>query len=549
MKRFIGFILLIFTMVLSFASFSSYAEESGSGAVILEEENESEEKESEEKDVTKAENDIPESHRSASPLFEFDYAGKHIQTFGTYSVIDGKVCYTHRFFVKDGQLVVIDQELNPTPTGVFIHYDDGKSYIVVLDTDGKIVSLGTEDELQILQDFNNQGIVSMANNISKDSSILFFEYDDGGVAAYDCTTGEVLYKEAGTGTDTSAGSLIGGYLSKFFGGGLSRKRPTSAAAQSIVSTLNDSGLTLENLVDSGLAEKVFKSGEGTSKAPDPMSAEGNSAQGNAMSMGAEGNTQSGKPSGGIDSTHQSQNGKAVTVKDAEDALNKTITASVHEMTENEKKEVSKLVNEVAEGKKTASEATNNISDMIPELSEADLNEVKGELEAVEAARAEQIKAEAAADDAMYGKTSTGTEGKPSVSTVGGKGTEEASGDAEADGDTEASGKGGKGDKNGAGKEFIKSDTSDNYVAVYNAETGEYEIFSVEELMENPDAPQDELAKISDKTKLDAINKLLANEKDKSTTRGVLLYSLVAVAICSMITLMVVRPKRRRHGQK
>lgn len=547
MKRFIGLLLLIFIMVFAFASFSSYAEESESDVEVLEEDNESEEAESEQKDAT--EEDIPESNRSASPLYEFDYAGKHIQTYGTYSVIDGKVCYTHRFFVKDGQLVVIDQELNPTPTGVFIHYDDGKSYIVVLDTDGKIVSLGTEDELQILQDFNNQGIISMADNISKDSSILFFEYDDGGVAAYDCTTGEELYKEAGTGTDTSAGSLIGGYLSKFFGGGLSRKRSTSAAAQSIVSTLNDSGLTLENLIDSGLAEKVFQSGEGTNKEPDPMSAEGNSAQGNAMSMGAEGNTRSGQPSGGTDSTNQSQDGKAVTVKSAEDALNKTIKDSVHEMTEDEKKEVSKLVNEVAEGKKTASEATNNISDMIPELSEADLNAIKGELEAVEAAHAEQIKAEAAADDAMYGKSSTGTEGKPSVSTAGGNGTEEASGDAEADGDTEASGKGGKGDKNGAGKEFIKSDTSDNYVAVYNAETGEYEIFSVDELMDNPDAAQDELAKISDKTKLDAINKLLSNEKDKSTTRGVLLYSLVAVAICSMITLMVVRPKRRRHGQK
>ena len=548
MKRFVRVLFITCCLVFAFASFASYADESESKDESILTDADTQQKSAED-----TQEEGMAEKKEAKPLLEFDYGGKHIKTYGTYSVIDGEVCDTHRYFVRDGKLVVIDQKLNPVPDGVFIHYDDGKSYIVVLGEDGKIVSLGTEDELNILKDFSNQGITSMSDNISKDSEKISFEYDDGGIVVYDCITGDILYQKEGTRSEESVGDLIGGYISKFIGGTVNKKSPNASAAQNLVNTLNASGITLESLIDSGVAEKVFSGEDGIASDPDPDSAQGNTSKGTNKSGGSDGNTKSGKATGGSEEPLSTPNGKAVTLESAEESVEKTITASVHEMTESEKKEVSKLVNQVSRGEKTASDAASEIGTMIPELSQEDINEVKGELESVESSRAEQIKADAAEDEAMYGKSSRGSE-EVSGASEKTDGQFAADGDMAADGEMDVRGNGGSGKgtnekgKSGSGQ-FIKSDNADDYVSVYNAEKDAYDIYSVDDLLENPEGAESELAKISDKTKLETIEKLLAKEKDKSAARGILLYALVAVAICGMIALMVVKPKRKRDEQK
>ena len=62
-------------------------------------------------------------------------------------------------------------------------------------------------------------------------------------------------------------------------------------------------------------------------------------------------------------------------------------------------------------------------------------------------------------------------------------------------------------------QFIKSDISDEFVAVYNAEEGRYDIYSAEDLLENPEGTKDEVAKLSGDTTLEDVKNLLTDEKD------------------------------------
>ena len=192
----------------------------------------------------------------AKPLFEFDYDGSHIQTFGTYSIIDGRICYSHRYFIKNGNLVVIDQNLDPTPTGIFIHFESGKSYIAVLCKSGKIVSLGTEDLCSSLKDFKNKDIKSLAETVSYDSRYLNFEYTDGSKRTYDCVTGE-LYSQTGATTRKTAEEFFNDYFDGVISNSISMGADTSGVkAQGVVNALNGSGASLEQLLDAGIVEGI-----------------------------------------------------------------------------------------------------------------------------------------------------------------------------------------------------------------------------------------------------------------------------------------------------
>ena len=191
-----------------------------------------------------------------APLFEFDYDGRHIETYGNYSVVDGVVSSSHRFFVKDGNLVVIDQNLDPTMNGVFIHYADGKSYIAVLTKNGNIVSLGTEDLLSYLDGFTNSRITGMAQNITSNSTTLLFTYSDGSSAAYDCITGKLQYKTEPTEKQSLMDFIsdgISGVFSGRFMYGFTGSSYAGAKAQQVVDSLQGGGIGLEALIDAGFA--------------------------------------------------------------------------------------------------------------------------------------------------------------------------------------------------------------------------------------------------------------------------------------------------------
>jgi len=201
-------------------------------------------------------NALPCFADDAKALFEFDYNGSHIKTYGTYSVVDGKVCSSHRYFVKSGNLVLIDQSLMPTATGVFIHFDGGKSYIAVLCMDGKLVSLGTVDLCRSLEKFKNSGIKKMSDNIVVDSTTINLEYEDGSKRSYDCITGRLLSSTAAT-EKKDPGEFVSEYLSDLIDRSTSTGADNSGAkAQDVVNALDESGASLSQLLDAGIVEAI-----------------------------------------------------------------------------------------------------------------------------------------------------------------------------------------------------------------------------------------------------------------------------------------------------
>lgn len=522
------YLLLVFTAIIlciSAFSLTVYASEddessAASEMVTSEEETADTEEDAEETEITSQEQYEQAAPNNAEPLFEFNYGGKNIKTYGSYSLIDDRICTTHRFFVKNGKLTVVDQNLNPTPTGVFIHYDDGDSYIVVLSEDGTVTSLGTRDELKILQDFKNGGIKSLSENITKDSSTLLFEYNDGGIAAYDCVTGELIFKQEGnTPEPQGIASFISGAVSDFLNlfSFNNPSNPSAENAQNVINALQESGVSVGEFaaMQSELPKFESSQNQDTEKeTADP-----------AIVTSATGEVNS-------------------------------ILSENRKLTDSEQEKINKILLQVANGEKSTEDALNEIRNEV-ELSESQVNSINIQLKNIYDSRVAAERSKADVDAQTYSKGSYGTSG------ISGK---DNSGSAYRQGTGKGDGTGrdivdGKGEGDGTGEgdnakkaeavdhQFIKSDISEDYVAVYNAEEGRYDIYSAEDLLENPEDAKDGIAKISDDTDLETITRILAHDKDDSARRGIILYVGIALAICGIIASMIIFGRKKEVVRK
>ena len=458
------------------------------------------------------------------PLFQFYYGGKTIKTYASFSTIGDKLTTSHRYFVKNGKLTVIDQSMDPTPTGVFIHYDEGKSYIVVLCEDGKIQSLGTEDVPANLDGFQNSGIRSMNENITTDSNTLLFEYDDGGIAAYNCVTGEKIYQKDGVGaaeTGSAGGgavsfvdharNFISGILDSIGAGGDSSQ--AASDAQEIVEALTDSGLTLEELTDKGgLPGLDFGTPrEETSRESSPSAA-----------SAADASDASDVPAAGIR---------------GQEILPQDIVGSTVELTVEEQTLVGSILAKVLAGQESPEEAAAALREAIPELTDVQEAHIREQLEKVLEERSAEVRASMAAEETE----GSGDAGTPE-SAEGTDGTEETEEGTDPLSPV----------KEGAVPEdhaFITSRTGEEYVAVFNAKEGRYDIYSVDDLLENPADPESELDKISDKRKTEVIVRLLTSRKDTTVSRGIILYVSIAAAICGIIALMLIFGRKKNVPEK
>ena len=76
---------------------------------------------------------------------------------------------------------------------------------------------------------------------------------------------------------------------------------------------------------------------------------------------------------------------------------------------------------------------------------------------------------------------------------------------------------------------IKKDKSDDYVLVYNEKTEEFDIFTTEELIENPEDPVSENYKVIDKSTLKSLYQAFDDE-NRDDAHGITLYVVIAGAI-------------------
>ncbi len=136
----------------------------------------------------------------------FEYSGKEIETYSTYSVItaeDGsRVTRNAKLYVKDNNLYAIPvvisdeqtqstEEVIPVANNFILDNYNGKEYEIILGSDGKIYDL--KEPITYPENFVNDDIESIGNNLNSDSHEVEVTYKNGDKIKFNYQTGEVIY--------------------------------------------------------------------------------------------------------------------------------------------------------------------------------------------------------------------------------------------------------------------------------------------------------------------------------------------------------------------
>lgn len=199
---------------------------------------------------------VPAYGGEAVPLYSFEYQGSRIKTFATYSEVNGKKTDGCRYFVKDGNLLVVDNRLEPVPDGIFMYYEGGESYLAVLTRGGKIVSLGSIRLESHLKGFKNRGIADLAGNLNEGGSFFVVTYTDGTTVGYDVVSGEELFRDGAAAEGKAAEDpleFIRDYLERLvIDAGSVSKVQGNIDAQRIADIMTEEGYSLDQLVEQGV---------------------------------------------------------------------------------------------------------------------------------------------------------------------------------------------------------------------------------------------------------------------------------------------------------
>ena len=129
---------------------------------------------------------------------KFDYEQYEILLYEDSSKIINKetkeeVIRKDRIYVKEGNLYIIDENLEMVTNNVILDRYNGKEYETVLGRDGKIYDL--KEPIQYPKKFKNEDIVSMDNNLHTEYKVTTVTYEDGSSIQFNYQTGEVLKEE------------------------------------------------------------------------------------------------------------------------------------------------------------------------------------------------------------------------------------------------------------------------------------------------------------------------------------------------------------------
>ena len=130
----------------------------------------------------------------------FEYSGKEIDTYNTYSVItseDGsKVTRNAKLYIKDNNLYAIPSRLNseteviPVANNLILDSYNGKEYETVLGSDGKMYDL--KEPIKYPENFINKDIESIRNNLDSDLKVVEVTYKNGDKIKFNYQTGELI---------------------------------------------------------------------------------------------------------------------------------------------------------------------------------------------------------------------------------------------------------------------------------------------------------------------------------------------------------------------
>ena len=127
----------------------------------------------------------------------FEYAGKQITTYSTYSIIQdaegNSVKRDAKLYLKEGNLYAISPNLDMVDGNFIIDNYNGKEYETVLGTDGKLYDL--KEKLTYPENFKNEDIKSIGNNLDTEEKEVEVTYNNGDKIKFDYQTGEIISEE------------------------------------------------------------------------------------------------------------------------------------------------------------------------------------------------------------------------------------------------------------------------------------------------------------------------------------------------------------------
>lgn len=129
-----------------------------------------------------------------TPIAESNYEGITIQAFYHCSRVineEESVYKDQQIFIKNNQIYLADGDLEILGDAIIIDSYNNHQYQTVLGVDGKLYDLLTK--IKYPENFENQNIIDMTNNINSNSSIVLVYYSNGNVCAFDYITGEEVY--------------------------------------------------------------------------------------------------------------------------------------------------------------------------------------------------------------------------------------------------------------------------------------------------------------------------------------------------------------------
>ena len=147
--------------------------------------------------------------------YEFNYQDKKIKTYNTHSEIYDKegnsVKRKTKIYVKDGNLYLLYSNMPIVPKNFILDTYNGKEYETFLGTNGKMYDL--KERLNYPENFKNEGIASIGNNLNTDKKEIEVKYKNGDKLKFNYQTGEVIYSEKLEENKTNLLDYIGDKLS------------------------------------------------------------------------------------------------------------------------------------------------------------------------------------------------------------------------------------------------------------------------------------------------------------------------------------------------
>ena len=150
--------------------------------------------------------------KTAKPLHTYEYKGSYIETFGTYSKIDGNV-KLQIYNVRRGKLSALSNSLDMKIDNYMVDYYNDKEYQTILTNSGEIVDL--KEQLQYPSNFLNRNVKQIVQNSNVENPEMMVIYNTGKVIVFNYVSGNVIY-ETEEKADTGLTSYITGSINNIW---------------------------------------------------------------------------------------------------------------------------------------------------------------------------------------------------------------------------------------------------------------------------------------------------------------------------------------------